>query len=183
MSDLPWSVQFNDAKKGRVEMVAQHVMVDHVLDFASDPEDFCVRVDRMHIDRQELLELMPRLACLSKSWNQAIRSRVEYAALRVASSLNKTRFWNANWLHRRGTNPVEEFDRVLYVFSNSWKVAKPLPTKLKTSALGDLSNSDLCLLYQLLKSGWMDALKVIPGDGQELLDTVWVTPAQRAKTV
>ena len=183
MPDLRWTVQFPESKKGRVEMVAQHVMIDHVLDFACEPEDWWKTVDRLHIHRQVLLELIPRLACLSKAWNAAMRSRGEYAALHAASSLNKTRFWNSNWLCRRGSNPLAEFDSAFYVFSRSWSVAKPIPLKLRTAALGDLSNDELCSLFEVLRSGWMVDVSVKPGDGQELVDTIWVTPAQRAKKI
>ncbi|KAG0596638.1 hypothetical protein M758_UG271800 [Ceratodon purpureus] len=181
MTDLRWTAQFPESKKGRVEIVAQHVLIDHVLDFACEPADWWLTMDRLHIDRQVLLELIPRLACISKAWNIAIRSRVEYAALRAASSLNKSRFWNSHWLRRRGSNPLAEFDSAFYIFSRSWSIDKPIPMKLRTTALGDLSNAELCSLFTLLRSGWMVAVKVTPGDGQELVENIWVTPAKRVQ--
>ena len=164
-------------------MVACHVLIDHVVEFACAPADPWVAVDRLKVDRKEMLELMPRLACLSKEWNAAIRSRVEYNALRAAPSLRKFHLPVAgrHWLLHRRDNRLAEFDTAVGVFTKSWSFTTPMPTRLRTQPLGELSNSELHSLLAFLMSGWMVEVNVIPGDGQELLATVWVTPNQRSK--
>ncbi|KAG0504551.1 hypothetical protein KC19_5G042100 [Ceratodon purpureus] len=166
-------------------MVACHVLIDYVLEFACAPADPWVAVDRLNVDSSMLLELIPKLACLSKQWSAAIRSRVEYAALRAAPSLRKFHLPVAgrNWLlHRRG-NRLAEFETAVAVFSKSWSFTTPLAMKLRTQPLGELLNSELNSLLAFLMSGWTVEVDVTPGDGQELLPTVWVTPGKRSKRV
>ncbi|KAG0553531.1 hypothetical protein KC19_12G018200 [Ceratodon purpureus] len=183
MSDLRWIVDCARDKRGCFDVVACHVFIDHVLEFASAPADPWVAVDRMNVDSSLLLELIPKLACLSKEWNAAMRSRVEYNALRAAPSLRKFHLPVAGrkWLlHRRG-NRLAEFDTAVSVFKKSWSFTTPMPLRLRTQPLGELLNSELNSLLAFLMSGWMLEVNVVPGDGQERLDTVWVTPDQRSK--
>ena len=183
MSDLAWIVASARNKRGCFDIVACHVIVDHVVEFASAPADPWVAVDRLNVNRSLLLELIPKLACLSKEWNAAMRSRLQYNALRAAPSLRKFHLPVAgrNWLlHRRG-NRLAEFDAALAVFSKSWSFTTPLSMRLRTQPLGELLNSELNSLLAFLMGGWMVEVHVIPGDGQELLETVWVTPDQRGK--
>ena len=181
MSDLAWALVSAKRHKGSFDLVASHVLIDHVLDFVCAPADPWTTVDRLHIDRKDLLGLIPKLACVSKEWNAAIRSRVEYAALRAAPSLRRNAAAGSNWLRQRRCYPVAEFDEACAIFSKSWSFSRPLPMRLRTANLGDLSNSELAELLTFLRSGWWVEISVTPGDGQELLETVWVTPAHRMK--
>ncbi|KAG0561098.1 hypothetical protein KC19_9G036900 [Ceratodon purpureus] len=170
-------------KRGCFDMVACHVLIDHVLEFACAPADPWVVVDRLNVDSSLLLELIAKLATLSKEWKAAMRSRVEYNALRAAPSLRKFHLpvGGRKWLlHRRG-NRLAEFHTAVAVFTKSWSFTTPLPMRLRTQPLGELLNSELNSLLAFLMSGWNLEVHVIPGDGQEELETVWVTPDQRSK--
>ena len=66
MSDLMWALVSAQRHKGCFDLVASHVLIEHVLDFVCAPADPWTCIDRLHMDRKDLLGLIPKLACVSK---------------------------------------------------------------------------------------------------------------------
>lgn len=176
MADLMWALECALCE-GRFDMVASHALIDHAFEFAVLSPDPWTVYERRHVDRFALLQLLPQLACVSKQWNLAIKTRVEYAALRAAPYVHEMAAPDF-WLTSRGW--LEAFDEAIDFFTKSWSLWDPLPESLRTTPLDELSDYELGCLVHLLRSSCNEELVISAGDGMELLPTVWVTPAQRA---
>lgn len=132
------------------------------------------------------LRMIPALALVCCEWRSSMLDRQEYHAMRLACRDMATmrRGRRAAKGSRRRLREVllmrKMYEENLELFSHSWLLYDPIPERLRTAPLQDLSVEELAELRTVLTAGW-GGTELTPFEvaAHEDITKIWVSPLFR----